>query len=117
MTHEHELELYYQMFSSNSTKVRCALGEAGLIEGKDYIARHLNLHDPAEGKGWTFLKINPSGTVPVLIHNGHPIYHSHEQIRYILKNFCKPGVLDVESKFQAEMEASIDTTMMMVEEI
>ena len=32
------------------------------------------------------LKINPAGTVPVLLHNGHPIYESHEQIRYIANN-------------------------------
>ena len=30
-----------------------------------------------------FLRINPAGTVPVLVHNGHPIYESHEQIVYI----------------------------------
>ena len=27
--------------------------------------------------------VNPAGTVPVLLHNGHPIYESHEQIVYI----------------------------------
>ena len=27
--------------------------------------------------------VNPAGTVPVLLHNGHPIYESHEQILYI----------------------------------
>ena len=30
-----------------------------------------------------FLAINPAGTVPVLVHNGHPIYESHEQVKYI----------------------------------
>ena len=30
-----------------------------------------------------FLEINPAGTVPVLVHNGHPIYESHEQVKYI----------------------------------
>lgn len=113
----HKLELYYQTFSSNSTKVRCALGEAGLTEGVDFIGHNINLHDPAEGKGWTFLKINPAGTVPCLVHNGHPIYHSHEQIRYILKTFCKPGLLDVEDRFKKECEESIDTTSMMKEEL
>jgi len=113
----HKLELYYQMFSSNSTKVRCALGEAGLVEGVDFIGHSINMHDPAEAKGWTFLKINPAGTVPCLVHNGHPIYHSHEQIRYILKTFCKPGLLDVEDRFKKECEESIETTSMMKEEI
>jgi glutathione S-transferase len=26
--------------------------------------------------------VNPGGTVPVLVHDGHPIYESHAQIRY-----------------------------------
>jgi glutathione S-transferase len=38
-----------------------------------------------ETKEPKFLNINPAGTVPVLVHNGHPIYESHEQILYINK--------------------------------
>ena len=35
-------------------------------------------------QGLEYLRdVNPAGTVPVLIHNGHPIYESHEQIVYI----------------------------------
>ena len=28
-------------------------------------------------------QVNPAGTVPVLVHHGHPVYESHEQILYI----------------------------------
>ena len=28
-------------------------------------------------------EVNPAGTVPVLLHHGHPVYESHEQIIYI----------------------------------
>ena len=35
-------------------------------------------------QGLEYLRdVNPAGTVPVLIHNGHPVYESHEQIVYI----------------------------------
>ena len=39
-----------------------------------------------------FLRINPAGTVPVLIHDGHPVYESHEQIVYIDDILRKDGV-------------------------
>ena len=35
--------------------------------------------------------VNPAGTVPVLLHNGHPIYESHEQIVYIDKVLMPEG--------------------------
>ena len=35
--------------------------------------------------------VNPAGTVPVLLHNGHPIYESHEQIMYIDKVLMPEG--------------------------
>ena len=42
-----------------------------------------------------YLRINPAGTVPVLIHDGHPVYESHEQILYIdevLRNEDTPSL-------------------------
>ena len=58
------------------------MGETGL--------NHRQIHHilPSSG-GWEtksadYLNyVNPAGTVPVLVHNGHPIYESHEQIVYI----------------------------------
>jgi glutathione S-transferase len=29
-----------------------------------------------------YLKVNPAGTVPVLVHGGHPVYESHDEIVY-----------------------------------
>ena len=47
-----------------------------------------------------FKKINPSATVPVLVHSGHPCYESDEQILYIDQNFegpiLSPPQLDAE---------------------
>jgi len=79
--HQDSLELHHNMLSSCSQKVRACLGETGL--------QHRKIHHvlPSSG-GWEtksseYLSINPAGTVPVLVHNGHPVYESHEQIVYI----------------------------------
>jgi len=81
LPHEAEVELHHNMLSSCSQKVRACLGETGLSHRK----RHHVL--PSSGSWETkkadYLTINPAGTVPVLVHNGHPVYESHEQIVYI----------------------------------
>ena len=54
--------------------------------GISYKSHHIDLVETGryENISRKFLKINPGGLVPVLVHNGHPIYESHEQIRYAL---------------------------------
>ena len=80
LPYKEEFELYHNAFSLCSMKTRVCLAELqipykahpiDLIETRKYetISRH-------------FLAVNPAGTVPVLVHKGHPIYESHEQIRY-----------------------------------
>jgi len=82
LPHTEELELHHNTLSSCSQKVRACLGETGL---KAKLIHHML---PSSG-GWEtksveYLRdVNPAGTVPVLIHNGHPVYESHEQIAYI----------------------------------
>jgi len=82
LPHIQELELHHNTLSSCSQKVRACLGETGL--------KHRQVHHilPSSGswetKSADYLNnVNPAGTVPVLVHNGHPIYESHEQIVYI----------------------------------
>lgn len=81
LPHEHPVELYHNNMSAASQKVRTCLAEAGI----EYKAHHLNL--PTTGSWETktpeYLRISPEGTVPVLVHNGHPVYESHEIISYI----------------------------------
>ena len=40
-----------------------------------------------------FLQVNPAATVPVLLHNGHPIYESHEQLKYVAEQVDQQGLL------------------------
>ncbi|MEM8937387.1 MAG: glutathione S-transferase family protein [Pseudomonadota bacterium] len=83
-----EYELYHNSVSLCSMKVRVCMAELGV----PYKSHHIGMAET--GRPDTirpaFRKINPARTVPVLVHNGHPIYESHEQIRYI-GNRVTPG--------------------------
>ena len=82
LDHDQEWELYHNDFSLCSKKIRMCLAELGI----DYKSHHIDLVETGryENISRKFLKVNPGGLVPVLVHNGHPIYESHDQIRYAL---------------------------------
>ena len=52
--------------------------------GIPYKSHHIHLIETEsyENLSRHFLAVNPGGLVPVLVHQGHPIYESHDQIRY-----------------------------------
>ena len=76
------LTLYHGLASTCSKKVRMCLAEKGL----DWQSRLVNLqkfeqHDP------DYLKLNPNGVVPTLVHDGRPITESTVIIEYIDDTF------------------------------
>ena len=77
---EAEFELYHNALSLCSKKVRICLAELGI----DYHGHHVHLIETGayENIGRDFLSVNPAGIVPVLVHRGHPVYESHDIIRY-----------------------------------
>ncbi len=79
--HEKEWTLYHNSFSLCSKKIRVCLAEYGI----DYDSIPIDLIETGsyENISRTFLIVNPSATVPVLLHHGHPIYESHEQLKYV----------------------------------
>ena len=77
----HEWTLFHNDFSLCSRKVRICLNEFNVQHDLQHI--HIIETNDSENLSKTFLKINPIGTVPVLVHKGFPIYESHEQIKYI----------------------------------
>jgi glutathione S-transferase len=108
LPHEAEFELYHNALSLCSMKTRVCLAELGvpyrghpidLIETGSYetLSRH-------------FLAVNPGGTVPVLVHRGHPVYESHEQIRYAAAHAPPgaPALRPDDPALAAEMERWID---------
>lgn len=65
------LELYHSIYTVCAQKIRIELNEKGL-EAKDYIMTlRGDQYVPA------YLKLNPNGVVPTLIHDGRAIIDRH----------------------------------------
>lgn len=75
-----EFELYHNDLSLCSKKARVCLSELGI----KYKAHHIDLIETGsyENISRRYLQINPSGILPAMVHNGHPIYESHDIISY-----------------------------------
>ncbi len=80
LPHEGAWELYHNSFSLCSKKTRVCLAELGI----EYRSHHVDLIETGayENVSRRYLAINPAALVPLLVHRGHPIYESHEQIVY-----------------------------------
>lgn len=108
--HEAEWELYHNALSLCSMKTRVCLAELRI----PYVGHHVDLIETGayETLRPRLLRVNPGGTVPVLLHHGHPIYESHEQIRYAAR-FAPPGATSLvpsDPAERAEMETWVDRT-------
>lgn len=80
LPHAAEFELYHNDFSLCSKKIRMCLAELGI----PYVGHHVDLIETGsyETLGRRFLAVNPAGLVPVLVHQGHPVYESHDILLY-----------------------------------
>jgi glutathione S-transferase len=78
--HTQSFELYHNALSLCSMKSRVCMAELEI----PYASHPIDLIETGayENIRSGFLAVNPGGTVPVLVHEGHPVYESHEQIRY-----------------------------------
>ena len=84
------LELYHSINSVCAQKVRIALEEKGQ-EAKDHILKlRGDQNEPA------YLKLNPNGVVPTLIHDGQPIIESSLILYYIDDVFPDPPLMPKE---------------------
>lgn len=84
LAHEEEWELYHNTFSLCSKKLRVCMAELGLPYRSHPI--HLIETGAYENVSRRYLAVNPAGTVPVLVHRGHPVYESHDQIVYAARH-------------------------------
>lgn len=108
LPHDEPFELYHNALSLCSMKTRVCLDELGI----PYKSHHIDLIETGcyENIRPRLLRVNPGGTVPVLLHDGHPIYESHEQIRYAARH-APPGatrLVPEDLALRAEMETWID---------
>jgi glutathione S-transferase len=106
--HEQEFELYHNALSLCSMKSRVCMAELGI----PYKSHAVDLIETGayENIRRPFLSVNPGGTVPVLVHHGHPVYESHLQIRYAAEHAPpgSPRLTPEDAGLRAEMERWID---------
>ena len=106
--HTQAFELYHNTLSLCSMKTRVCMAELGV----PYASHHIDLIETGayENIRPAFLAVNPGGTVPVLVHEGHPIYESHEQIRYAADHAPpgSPKLVPDEPALHDEMQRWID---------
>jgi len=106
--HAQEFELYHNALSLCSMKVRICMSELRI----PYRSHHIDLIETGayENIRRPLLAVNPGGTVPVLLHDGHPVYESHEQIRYAAAHAPpgSPTLVPADAAMRDEMERWID---------
>jgi glutathione S-transferase len=88
LPHTLEFELYHNGLSLCSKKVRVCLKELGI----PFAEHHIDLIETGsyEVVSRHFLQVNPAGLLPALVHNGHPVYESHDIINYCAQH-APPG--------------------------
>lgn len=96
------LELYHSAHSTCSQKVRLCLAEKGL----DWVAHELHFatRDHLQPD---YLKLNPNGVVPTLVHDGVPIIESSAVIEYLDDVFPEPSLTPSDALGKAKMRAWI----------
>jgi glutathione S-transferase len=92
------LELHHNGMSTCSAKVRIALGEKGV----EWRSHELNLR-LAETQRPEYLKLNPDGVVPTLVHDGEVIRESSAIIEYLDEVFPDPPLKPADALGRARM--------------
>ena len=81
------LELYDNINSVCAQKVRIALHEKGQTAKEHLMTLRGDQNDPA------YMKLNPNGVVPTLVHDGKPIVESSLILYYIDEVFPEPPLM------------------------
>lgn len=92
------LTLYHSAYSTCSQKVRLALAEKGL----DYVSRELSFRKQ-EHLAPDYLKINPNGVLPSLLHDDRVITDSSVIMEYLEEAFPDPALSPSDAYGRAEM--------------
>lgn len=81
------LELYHSVNSVCAQKVRVALAEKGLQYREHLMTLRGDQFDPE------YMKLNPNGVVPTLVHDGRPVIESSVILYYIDEAFPTPALM------------------------
>jgi glutathione S-transferase len=99
------IELYHTSHSTCSQKVRLALAEKGLPErNKDWIEHDVDLNK-FEQLTPAYLKLNPNGVVPTLVHDGQPLIESSALLEYLDEIIPEPSLVPADHIGRAKMRA------------
>ena len=88
------LELYHNINSVCAQKVRIALSEKGQDVEEHMLTLRGDQNDPA------YMKLNPNGVVPTLVHGGQPIVESSLILYYIDDVFPDPPLMPKEPRLR-----------------
>lgn len=94
------LELYNFAQSTCSLKVRICLAEKRI----DWVDRRLVSKEHNHLSEW-YLKLNPNGVVPTLVHDGAPIIESSAILQYLDEIFPEPALIPADPARRAAMRA------------
>ena len=94
------LELYNFSQSTCSLKVRLCLEEKGM----EWVDKRLVSKDHDHLSDW-YLKLNPNGVVPTLIHDGRPVFESAAIMQYIDDINPEPSMVPSDPYLRAQMRA------------
>lgn len=80
LPHEASFELYGNAFSHCSRKTRIVMAELGIA----FVHKPIDLIETGSYQTLSpdYLKVNPSGLIPTLVHEGHPVYESDDIMAY-----------------------------------
>ena len=81
------LELYHSVNSVCAQKVRIVLAEKNLDYREHLMTLRGDQFDPA------YMKLNPNGVVPTLVHDGRPVIESSVILYYLDEAFPKPSLM------------------------
>ena len=108
LPHSQEWEIYQNSLSICSKKLRVCMEELAV----PHLSHHVDLIETKcyGNLSRDFLQVNPGFTVPVLVHRGHPVYESHEQIRYAAEHAGAKGaeLLGESPEMRAEVARWVD---------
>ena len=94
------LELYHSAYSTCSQKVRLVLAEKGL----NYVSHEISFA-AEEHLTPEYLKLNPNGVVPTLVHDGEPVTDSSCIMEYLDEVFPQPALSPTTALGRARMRA------------
>lgn len=108
LPHTAEFELYGNAFSHCSRKTRLVMAELAI----PYTHIPIDLIETGSYQTLSreYLQINPSGLIPTLVHNGHPVYESDDILAYATAHASPgaPSLVPTDPALRARMQSWID---------